>query len=281
MSSLSLMTFSLAQDLMRKTMSIEDTLRLAKKAGLPCVDVMRVKPALIPEYTKAVEKTGVHVYCYIAVVSFFEKPAAIQKNLEKELQTAKSLSAKLFMIVPYYYLVDEKRAKKLGREKTRQQMKKGFQMAVEAGKRFGLTVCFETTPQDDLCLSGTEDCRWMLQQVLGLGLVFDTANMLPHGDDPVEAYEALKDYIVHVHLKDVSLKKRRFSMLPQEVTDDGRVMEVTTLGQGTIPITQLYKRMQEGGYSGYYAIEYAHPKGGPLEINQHSEHLQQYLCALS
>ena len=34
----------------------------------------------------------------------------------------------------------------------------------------------------------------MLERVPGLGLVFDTANMLPHGDDTLTYYEALKEH---------------------------------------------------------------------------------------
>ncbi len=276
----SLMTFSMAQDLARKTMTIEDTLKMAADSGIPCVDVMRVSTKKVSEYRAAIERTGAGVHCYIAVVSFFDKVERIAINLEKEFEVAASLGAKLFMIVPFYAVIDEKKAKKLGREQVRQCMARGFRIAVEKGKKFGLQVCFETTPQDALCLSGTEDCKWMLKQVPGLGLVFDTANMLPHGDDPLESYELLKEHMIHVHLKDVALEEPRFSLFPKEHTQDGMVMQATVFGEGVIPVRELYDRMRKDGYDGHFAIEYIHPAGGPMTLSQNSEHLQRYMYAL-
>ena len=276
----SLMTFSMAQDLTRKTMSIEDTLRMAANAGIPYVDVMRVSAKKTSEYRAAMERTGVSVYCYIAVISFFDKEERIKANLEKELEVAASLGAKLFMIVPFYAMVDENKAKKQGKSQVRQYMARGFQIAVEKGKTFGLQVCFETTPQDVLCLSGTEDCKWMLEQVPGLGLVFDTANMLPHGDDPLQSYDVLKEHVIHVHLKDVALEAPRFSLFPKERTQDGQVMRATVFGEGVIPVRELYDLMRKDGYDRYFAIDYIHPAGGPLTLSQNSKQLQRYLYAL-
>ena len=280
MEKFSLMTFSMAQDLARKTMTVEDTLQMAADAGIPCVDVMRVSPKRIPEYQAAMERTGASVYCYIAVISFFDKKERIAANLEKELEVAASLGAKLFMIVPFYAAIDEMKAKKLGRELVRQHMVQGFGIAVEKGKRFGLQVCFETTPQDVICLSGTEDCKWMLDQVPGLGLVFDTANMLPHGDDPLESYKALKEYMIHVHLKDVALEEHRFSLFPKEHTKDGQIMRATVFGEGVIPVRELYNQMRKDGYDGCFAIEYIHPSDSPKTLSENSEHLQRYLNVL-
>ncbi len=275
-----LMTFSMAKDLARKTMTVEDTLRMAADSGIPCVDVMRVATKKVPEYCAAMERTGVSVYCYIAVVSFFDKENRIASNLEKELEVAALLGAKLFMIVPFFAVVDEKKAKKLGREQVRQCMARGFRIAVEKGKRFGLQVCFETTPQDMLCLSGTADCKWMLDQVPELGLVFDTANMLPHGDDPLESYKVLKEYMIHVHLKDVALEEHRFSLFPKEHTQDGKIMRATAFGEGMIPVRELYNQMRKDGYDGRFAIEYIHPTGNPMTLSENSEHLRCYLDVL-
>lgn len=272
MADFSLMTFSMAKDLSRKTMTIKDTLQMAADAGIPYVDIMRINQGQTAEYRTAMKETGVNVYCYTAVISFFEKVEKISFNLDKELQIAISLGAKLFMIVPFYFMVDEMKAKKLSREQVRQYMKKGFGLAVEKGHRAGIPVCFETTPQDELCLSGTEDCRWMLEQVPGLGLVFDTANMLPHGDKTLEAYEVLKSYIVHVHLKDVELRKPGLSLLPKEHTPDGKVMQGTVFGEGVVPVREVYERMQDSGYHGCFAIEYIHPAGGALTLVQNSTH---------
>ena len=276
----SLMTMNLAKELIRGSMTVEDTLRLAAEEGIPYVDVIRVSPKELGVYQKAMTATGVKVYCYICYVSLFSEEKTIRKALEKELCIARSLQAKKVMIVPYYPVVDHRKAKKLGREQTLETLVRGFQIAVAMGREYGLDVCFETTPQEDIRLSGTEDCRYVLERVPGLGLVLDTANMLPHGDEPLTAYEALKKYIVHVHLKDVTLHKARPSPFPDERSADGRRMQLVAIGDGVIPVREIYRRMLVEGYEGVFSIEYARPKNGICTLQEHAEQIKKHLSLL-
>lgn len=110
-----------------------------------------------------------------------------------------------------------------------------------------------------------------------MGLVFDTANMLPHGDDPLESYEALKDRIVHVHLKDVALVNAKPSLIEPEVAADGRLMRGTVFGNGAIPVKEIYDRMRADGYSGTFAIEYIRPKADCCSLQAHESHLNAYI----
>lgn len=273
----SLMTFCMTKELVRKTMTIQDTLQLAANAGLRYVDLRWVGTKKLGEYLSAIRATGVKVCCYISVVSFFGKERAISAALDREMRIAQDLGASLFMIIPYKQFFDCRKAKKLGRLRVLEQMVKGFQLAMEKGKEYGLTVCFETTPEDVICLSGTEDCRYVLDHVPGLGLVFDTANMLPHGDDTLSAYEALKDRIVHVHLKDVELLDAKPSLFENEVAADGRLMRGTVYGKGVIPVKEVFDRMVADGYHGVFAIEYVRPKSEECTLQEHESYLKPYL----
>lgn len=156
-------------------------------------------------------------------------------------------------------------------------MIKGFRIAVQEGAEFGMPVCFELTPHDELCLSGAEDCLRVLHAVDGLGLVFDTANMLSHGDNPVSAYEALKEHIVHVHLKDVALKDMERGSAYLERCKDGRVMQCVVWRKGVIPIDELCHRLISDGYSGLFAIEYTRPDSILCGLDKHRAHLRQFL----
>lgn len=277
-SRLSLMTFNLEKDIKRGTMTIRDTAQMAANAGIPFIDVMRTGEKSLTEYQNALKETDVKVYCYISCVSFFAKDVAIGTALERDMRVAEKLGAVLFMIVPYYPIIDNRKAKKMGRDKTLKQLIRGFRIAVEQGKKHDLKVCFETTPVEELHLSGTEDCRYVLDHVAELGLVFDTANMLPHGDETMEAYEALKDRIVHVHLKDVILTESKPSLFfPEERAADGRLMKGTRFGRGIIPIRDLYERMIKDGYTGIFAIEYMRPDRKPCTLKVHEAELEHYL----
>lgn len=273
----SLMTFNLAKDFRKKTMTVQDSLKLAADAGVPYVDVMRVDAKCVSEYQAAMAATGVQICCYISCISFFAKENAICDALNRDMAVARELNAKLFMIVPYYMVIDNRKAKKLGRERVLELMVRGFRLAVEKGKQYGLKVCFETTPAEEIRLSGTEDCRYVLDRVPGLGLAFDTANMLPHGDETLTAYEMLKEHTVHVHLKDVALLEAKPSLLPDERAADGRLMKGTVFGQGVIPIKDVYERMVKSGYNGVFAIEYMRPSNRPCTLLEHKDELARYL----
>lgn len=277
MEQFSLMTLNMMKELARKTMTVRDTFQVGRGNGIRYVDIGWVRGRQTEEYRKALDEVGVQVRCYISTISFLGTKKSILAAMERDMEIAAGLSAKLFMIVPYNMFFDCLKARRMGRSAVREKMVQGFRLAVEMGKVYGLKVCFETTPADAVCLSGTEDCRYVLDRVPGLGLVFDTANMLPHGDETLEAYEALKDRIVHVHLKDVALVNEKPGLFQREVAADGRLMKATLFGQGVIPVKEVYDRMGADGYTGTFAIEYIRPKEDNCTLWEHSDHLRKYV----
>ena len=274
-SRLSLMTFPMDVDIWKKTMSVADIFRLAKQAKIPHVDVMNINKKDLELYCAAIQETGVRVYVYIMRVSFLGSCNKRNRAIEKGLKIADRLGAKYMMIVPYCF-PDAYRAKKFGAAEVKKRMIEGFRYAVCRAKPLDIRVCFETTPHDASCLSGAQDCMDVLDAVSGLEFVFDTANMLPHGDDPLEAYEMLKDRISHVHLKDVVLRSEKHILPHSEHTPDGKQMKCVVWGTGIIPVFELYNRMIADGYQGQFAVEYVHPENGPCAIANHIQHLSSF-----
>lgn len=257
---LSLMTFSLMGDVMSRKMTVCDTLKLAADAGIPFVDVMMVPEKQVGAYRTAMAETGVKVKCYIANIDFFAPQEKIQKQLSSYMDIADKLSAEFFMIVPYLWPWQFKTAAKMEKADVRSKLIQGFQSAVSEGRKRGLRVCFETTPHPELYLSASEDCQYILDRVDGLEYVFDTANMLPAGETPEQHYQRTSARISHVHLKDVLLTKSKHAM-GEELTADGWKMNCCLWGHGVIPVGKIYTQMIQDGYTGTFAIEYAHPSG--------------------
>ncbi|MBR1583976.1 MAG: sugar phosphate isomerase/epimerase [Clostridia bacterium] len=274
---MSLMTFNIAPDLQCGAMEIRDVLRLAKDAGIPFVDLMNISQADIPIYQNAIRETGVKLACYIASVDFLRVEAHWLPQLDRGLRTALALNAQRMMIVPFSDGEDVRLAKEMDRDAVLARMIDGFKAAVAAGEKQGMPICFETTPHEFFRLSGTADCMRVLQAVPGLGLVFDTANMLPHGDDPIEAYEALKRFTVHVHLKDVALVGGPAGEAYWEKAQDGRGMQCVVWGEGVIPVMEIYRRLLRDGYDGLFAIEYTHPAEPVSGPKEHLAHVKRFL----
>lgn len=277
---ISLMTFPMDIDVMMKKMIMKDIFDITKENGINYIDVMNLSEDKLNKYINISNEVGIKTYCYIGSVSFFSrKENEIIEELKKQINIAKKLESKLYMIVPVNPQKDEKICEKLGKQKVQELLIKYFNIAVSLAKDVNLKVCFETTPQDYTCLSGIDDCKYILDNVEDLGLVYDTANMLPHGDDSLAYYNELKSYIVHTHFKDVKLAKRTFKdkLFHAEQTKTGEVMKCCITGQGVIPLKNIYNQMKEDGYQGYFALEYSHPEKYPATKEQNLERLKEHM----
>lgn len=276
----SLMIFPFAVEKKIGVLSIDDIFRLAHECGLCYVDTMRVKKKEVPRYLEAIKKNHVKIYCHIENISFFASKNTIQKNIISKIMIAKELGAEKLMIVPYIPIIDTYKAGKLQRQDIMEKLYDGFFMAVNEAKKAGVKVCFETTPQEVIKLSGTDDCQELLDKISELQLVFDTANMLPHGDEPLDSLKKLMSRISYVHLKDVELEDIEGLVIEPEKTKNGKLMKCCVWGKGTIPINKIYRTLITEGYAGKFAIEYARPCKEPCEYEEHKRQIMKFIDAM-
>ncbi len=76
-----------------------------------------------------------------------------------------------------------------------------------------------------------------------VGMVWDVTNMwIKTKESPTLAYERLKKYIRHTHIKDAKMVS-------------GKILYVG-LGQGEVPIFEAIDVLENGGYQGYYSFEW-------------------------
>lgn len=76
-----------------------------------------------------------------------------------------------------------------------------------------------------------------------VGLIWDIVNMwVKTKESPAKAYEALKDYIVHTHIKDMNF------------VDDKIVYKL--LGRGESPVFEAINTLDQAGYKGFYSFEW-------------------------
>jgi sugar phosphate isomerase/epimerase len=79
-----------------------------------------------------------------------------------------------------------------------------------------------------------------------LGILFDTANCLALGDDPLAVLQQVRERVGAVHLSDI----RRAG-----------AFEPTVIGTGVAPIVQLLQFLVQGGFDGWISIEEASRSG--------------------
>ncbi len=273
----SLLTGVFGMDLMRGKISPRDTMHIAADSGVQYVDVNQVKIKQAEQYRKDMEATGVKVYCYVTFAPFFDTDDKIRAKLKTDMAAAQALGAEKILITPYTPFRDDRKVLRAGKEGCFEKQVNGYRIAVELAKEHTLQACFEAVPRAIVHLASTEECRRVLEAVPGLGFAFDTANALVVGQKADDVYEALKDHIVYVHLKDVVLENARKSFLPDERTPGGKRIQMVTYGEGIIPVRKLYNRIVADGYAGVFGIEYARPEFNPRCIVENKIQLDRYL----
>jgi len=80
----------------------------------------------------------------------------------------------------------------------------------------------------------------------GLAILFDTANTLAHGDDPLALLEQVKHRVRMIHTNDV----RRAGQF-----------EPVLVGSGVAPIEPIFQLMQAAGFDGWISVEEASGRG--------------------
>ncbi len=127
----------------------------------------------------------------------------------------------------------------------------------------GVTFAIETGPETAAVL------KTFLDDVgsPGIGVNLDPANfVMVTGQDPVEAVQILKDYIVHTHAKDgIRLKPSdpeqvygafaKGSVAGLTAADIAQLFQEVPLGQGDVPWDAYLNALESIGYTGFLTIE--------------------------
>ena len=127
-----------------------------------------------------------------------------------------------------------------------------------AAKEYGITVTLEDFDDVKSPCCTTEGLLYFMQNVSGLKYTFDTGNFRYCLENADEAYNVLKDYVVHVHLKDRSYNIANSDPNNTNGKADlsGEIMYPSIVCEGVIGIEKLIGKLISDGYSGRLAIEH-------------------------
>ena len=269
---LSLLTFPTQMDIRQGKIRFEDFCAALQKNGIRYVDMMKPEVDLngASKTLEILHNHGLKTGCYIANIPMGKiNDRKVSALLKEALETAKAMEAGTLMIIPLGMLENIIKPRR-NKQKLADSYIHNFRLAVELAKNYGIQVAFEDTPSCRFPLSSAQECKKLLEAVDGLKLVFDTANMVPGGDEPLEFYRQLKPHICHVHLKDI-----RYVEKSGDECADGRFISVCMWGDGIIPVRQLAELLEGDGFDGICAIEYTKPVQADPE--GHREHIGTFL----
>ena len=240
--------------------SIPEILGLIKDGGISGVEMDLYNFSDSIDHLALIRSAGFSPVCVNAHYSMetdFDETQA-----QAHIDAAISCGAKIILVVPGY--LSEAEGESLGRVihskdetyafldacptavKIAESLRKITQMAAEKG----ITVTVEDFDNTASPLSGLYSLMWYLDKVPDLKCTFDTGNFITYNDDPFDAWNQLKDRVVHIHCKDRSDKP-------------------IAVGDGILPLTELLLMITDSGYDGALAIEH-YGAVNQLECMQHS-----------
>ncbi|MBJ7614407.1 MAG: sugar phosphate isomerase/epimerase [Candidatus Dormibacteraeota bacterium] len=141
-------------------------------------------------------------------------------------------------------------------------------LAAPQAQRLGIKLAIENVGMAEIgCYCGTSSdinsiyCR----SGATVGTVYDAANYVMRGEDPLEAMAALAPSILHVHVKD-------WLLVSKHAPDAGDAFEGlggkyylgAILGSGILDVAATLHRLLANGYDGHICVEYegtSEPRG--------------------
>ena len=258
---LSLLSFSLISEAIFKRLDAAGLCRLCSENGIDNLDLLREELRLYgkEKLKKAMAESGVSLGCLIASVDFLGEPDKAPQRLKEILADCREMGTDQLMIVPGQAMDNrKKRFRSLSRAAMMEEAVAFFKMAVEEAGKAGITVGLEDTPQTAKPFCTVSEMKTLLEGAPGLKLILDTGNIFV-GDpqaDLLDYYDALKPYIMRIHLKDVV----RGHFPHKEMCVDGLSIAPVVTGSGILPMGEFLQRLKADGYDGDLCVEYAAPR---------------------
>lgn len=255
--------------------SIDEILSAAVEAGIDAVDINNSNIARNPIMLPAIRKAGMKVACSFEFYNWgsdeygnYERFKGHLANAKAEGQTkilvipgflseeeAKALNALLDEIgIPETPVIDPKLDAFMKSNESIVKMTEMLRGAVKLAAEEGITVTLEDFDGYNAPFARVLGLLWFMQNVDGLRFTLDTGNFIYSDERMEDGYALLKDYIVHVHTKDRGVEEKCVGFKHK------RGMAPAATGEGYMPIAEYVRKLIEGGYDGYFAIEhYGHP----------------------
>lgn len=247
---------------MKKAIFYHHLVEASEQSGKPLYEVIRyarslgiewaeVDFAVLSEDISAAEllkKEGVGISSIYAFYDFGNNPDGSVGF--PQIDCAKTVGCDKIMIIPGFYTSDKREQI----EKERGNMLAAMREMCKYAAANGITPTIEDFDDAKSPIATAEQMLWFAERIPELKITFDTGNFMFSGQDELDAFELLKNIIVHVHCKDRSLEIK--PKCEVKATVDGKNMYPSAVGEGCIKMKEIIEQLERRGYNGIYTIEH-------------------------
>ena len=256
----------------------------AKEMGFESVEMFSgTQPSTISDVETArqvrqiFEKRGLHFACYSVYADLYESEKHIElMMLHADLAAALGSPYLHFTILPWLILGPE-----------HPSIDEGIAFAVDAAERvarhaepLGVTCIFE---DQGMYLNGIENFGKFFYELKSrcsnVGVCGDVGNILFVDEDPAPFFEAFKEDLKHVHIKDYLHKPAGSDPVGRYwlPTRGRQWLRDTMIGSGVIDFKACMDVLKSIGYDGPLALELGHPEPFDVGVQQAMEYLNRFL----
>ncbi|SET23059.1 sugar phosphate isomerase/epimerase [Paenibacillus sp. NFR01] len=228
--------------------SVEEIVSQVKQWGIDQVELDRDDITSSEELLALLSPHHIGVSSIYGFYSFGTDPDLSVAKIH--IQHAVQLNCPRIMIIPGFLTGTSDEAVAEERENMLAAMREVCALA----KPHGITVTIEDFDDRTSPIATAGQMLWFAERLPDLRITFDTGNFIYSEQPLLEAYDLLKDKIVHIHCKD-----RRLTSDAGEsfiVTIGGRRLYPSPVGAGCIEIKAILDRQLQAGYEGMFVIEH-------------------------
>lgn len=222
---------------------IAEILRILKAEGLSGMEINA--PDADETLLETLEQTGVSVSSLYRVVPVFN--GETEKGLQL-VDRAKEIGCRTVMILPGGY------PEGMDKETAQKKSIKPLVEISEYGKKNGIYVTVEDYDGARTLFGTSSDMCYFESFAPHLFYTYDSGNFYTV-EAPLEAFEALKTKIRHVHLKDYAHNPIA-GCTKSRVVRSGHMLYDVPFGYGALPGAEILRRLKELKYEGFLCLEH-------------------------
>lgn len=235
----------------QEKISLMDALKHARELGVEALEISQNSViGREDELGNELASAGLSITSIPSYFDFGRNPD-VDFQSEPTLEAARFLGAKKLLVIPGFF---EEQDSPEEQEHQVQNMIDCINRLADKAAGYGVSLVMEDFDSTKAPFATYQGVRRFLNACPGLSCCFDTGNFRFSAQDELEAFDALRDRITHVHLKD-----RAYCPAGEPgalLAADGQGLAPSPVGEGEIQIGELLSRLKEMGYSGDLVIEH-------------------------